>query len=39
VVAAGVALTGTSAFASDAMLVALPPIMGGLASGALAWRR
>ena len=38
VVAAGVALTGT-AFASDALLVALPPIVGGLASGALAWRR
>ena len=39
VVAAGVTLTGTAAFASDALLVALPPIVGGLATAALALRR
>jgi len=39
VVAAGVTLTGTAAFVSDALLVALPPIVGGLATAALARRR
>ena len=39
VVAAGVTLTGTAAFVSDALLVALPPIVGGLATAALAHRR
>jgi hypothetical protein len=39
VVAAGVTLTGAAAFVSDALLVALPPIVGGLATAALAGRR
>ena len=39
VVAAGVTLTGTAAFASDALLVALPPLVGGLATATFARRR
>jgi len=38
VVAAGVTLTGTAAFVVDALLLGLPPIAGGLATAALAWR-
>jgi hypothetical protein len=38
VVAAVVVLTGTAAFVADALLLGLPPIVGGLATAALAWR-
>lgn len=38
-VAAGVALTGPAVFVADALLLALPPIVGGLVTAALARRR
>lgn len=38
-IAAAVTLTGTAVFVSDALLVALPPVVGGLATAALARRR
>ena len=39
VVAAGVVLTGPAGFVSDALLLGLPPVVGGLVTGALALRR
>ncbi len=39
VVAAGVALTGPGSFVADALLLGLPPVVGGLLTGALALRR
>ena len=39
VVAAAVALTGTASFFADVLLLGLPPIAGGLATGAFALRR
>lgn len=39
IAAAGMALTGTAAFVSDALLLGLPPVVGGLITGALALRR
>lgn len=38
-VAAGVVLTGTAAFVSDALLLGLPPAVGGVLTGLLALRR
>ena len=37
-VAVGVVLTGPGPFASDALLLGLPPVVGGLVTGALALR-
>ena len=39
VVAAGVALTGTASNASDALVLGLPPVVGGLVTAALALSR
>ena len=39
VVGAGVALGSTPAFVEDALLLGLPPLLGGLLTGALALRR
>jgi hypothetical protein len=39
VVAAAVAVTGTASFFADVLLLGLPPIVGGLLTGALALRR
>ena len=39
VVAAGVVLASTPSFVEDALLLGLPPVLGGLLTGALALRR